>query len=296
MGEDKVKLSKEDVELFYKLNWALLFYVNQKYSIIKGMSKPVFRDKKLEDIAKLHDKLCSNPQLIDQFVKENPFRFDEQELEIVRNWKNFIRDNFFIVIEHTNVGTIFLKPGKEPKAYGVVGLYDDLADVIPYTPFIIDTVLLPFKGKITYCGVSRSMNVTFGKSIISGLKTDYQRAKSKFGIITSLDQPIHERKESDEEILRFYASTGARRQEYENEIDVILKKNPALKTAYQQELSKSHARKAKKCLAELGASGWFAILEDVIITSGKTKDEVLQRLKEIIPPDKLDSVHVFKTG
>ena len=39
-----MKLSTEDVKLFYKINWALLFYVNQKYPVKKNLKEPMFKD------------------------------------------------------------------------------------------------------------------------------------------------------------------------------------------------------------------------------------------------------------
>jgi len=89
-------------------------------------------------------------------------------------------------------------------------------------------------------------------------------------------------------------STPARRFEYENKIDEVLKKNPSLRVVYRQEVSKSHARKVKKRLAEMGVTGWFAIMEDTIIASDKTKNDVLRRVKEMLPQEKQEAVHIFK--
>lgn len=288
-----MKLPEKDIELFYKMQWALMYYVNQKTFIIKDLKKPDFKGQKLEDIAKLHKQIYSGTRWIDEFVDENPSGFNAEELAIIRSWKNSVKEDFFIIVDHTKDGTIFLKSEEEPKAYGVWSLYDDLADKIPYTPFGLGTVLLPFRGKITYSGILNMRNITFGGNIAATFRADYQKAKRTFGIITSLEGPVQKKKESDEGLLRFYASTQARRFEYENEIHGIIKKNPALRSVYQQEVSKSYARRAKKRLTEMGVTGWFAILEDTIIASDKTKDDVLRRVTEMLPPEKLDAVHIF---
>ena len=83
-----MKLSKEDAELFYKLSWGLLFYVNQKYSIIKGLNSPNFRGQEMQDIMELDEKLFSHPELIDSFIEENPFDFSSEEINILKNWRN----------------------------------------------------------------------------------------------------------------------------------------------------------------------------------------------------------------
>jgi len=47
-------------------------------------------------------------------------------------------------------------------------------------------------------------------------------------------------------------------------------------------------------LSELNVnSGWFAVLNDVIIASGKNEQEVKQRLTETISEDKLNRVFIF---
>lgn len=289
-----MKMPVKDVELFYKLHWGLLFYANQKYAVIKGVRGPDFRGRKPEDIQKLHKKIYSNPAIIRDFAEENPLKFNGEETGIVKGWEKFITNDFFIVMEHTKDHTIFLAGDEEPRAYGVIGLYDDLADLIPMTPTVIGTTLLPFKGRITYCGVFNSTNLTFGRNAAKDIKADYMKAKSMFGLITSLDQPVHPRTESDEELLRFYAGTEERRMEYGLEIERMLEGNPSLKTAYLHEVGRSNARKAKKRLKELGAVGWFTILGDVITASGKTREEAVQRAKETIPQEKLAAVHAFR--
>ncbi|HLC76983.1 MAG TPA: hypothetical protein VJH04_02145 [archaeon] len=289
-----MKLPEKDIELFYKLQWGLMHYVNQKTFIIKGLKSPDFKGQKPEDVAKLHKQIYAGTRWIDEFIDENPSGFGKEELEIIRSWKNFIKEDFFIIIDDTKDGTIFLKSAKEPKAYAVWSLYDDLSEKIPFVPFALGTVLLPFKGKITYSGILNIMKMTFGGNMAGGFREDYQKAKRTFGIITSLEIPIQKKKESDEELLRFYASTQARRFEHENEIDAILKKTPSLSIVYQQEVSKSHTRRVKKRLAEMDITSWFAILEDTIIASGMTKNDVVTRVNQMLPPEKLGAVHIFK--
>ncbi|GFO96082.1 hypothetical protein ig2599ANME_0268 [groundwater metagenome] len=57
---DKMRLSKEDTDLFYKLNWSLLFYVNKKYPIMEGIEAPDFKNKDIKKIGELHNKRFSN--------------------------------------------------------------------------------------------------------------------------------------------------------------------------------------------------------------------------------------------
>ncbi len=272
-----------------------MFYANQKYQIFKGLNTPDFKDKEPQKITEIHDRLYSDPELIDSFVAENPSKFNQEELTIIKGWKNSIKDRFFIVAHLKNY-TVFLKPEKEPKVYGVLGLYDEIVDIMhPCLPAIAETVLLPFKGKITYCGFLHSYNMQFGPGMRQTIQADYQKAKSRFGVICSLDTPISEKKESYEELLRFYVKNENNRIEYHDEITQLLEKNPSLMKVYYQEFARSNQRKVTKRFSEIGIlSGWFAIFEDTVIASGQSAEDVKAQLARLLPEEIRDCVHIFK--
>ncbi|MCZ7396892.1 MAG: hypothetical protein O8C59_00015 [Candidatus Methanoperedens sp.] len=287
-------LSIEDKDLFYRLNWSLLFYVNKKYPIINGINTPDFKNQDLNKVLEIHEKIFANTELIDSFVAENPFNFNQDELDIIKSWKNFVKGRFFIVT-HLKNHSIFLKED-EQKAYGVIGLIDEIEDITPpYVPSLVGTVLLPFKGKIIHYGLFQFHNIRFGSGIKKDIQVKYQTAKSKFGIILSLDTPISETKGSDEELLRFYAKSEANRAQFWGEIRQLLGKNPLFYNIYYQEIGKSNSRRVKKRLSEIGlASRWFAIFEDIIIASGQTEQEVKAQVDSLLPEAKRDCVHIFR--
>jgi hypothetical protein len=290
-----MKLSKEDADLFYRLIWALLFYANQKYPVIKDLKEPNLRNEKSADVLNIHEQLFSHPELIDSFAAENPFSFNQEELDIIKSWKKFVKDRFLIVTHLKNY-TIFLTTEKEQKAYGVTGLYDEIQDVIPsFVPQMVNSILLPFRGKITYCGYITSYKIHIGANMRRGIQEDYQKAKSKFGIITSLDEPVVEKKDSDEELLRYYLRSASRRMEHEHEILKILEKNPTLENVYSFEIGRSYAKEAGKRLSLIGvSSAWFAVFEDVVVASGKSEEEARERAYAIVPQDKKAGVYVFR--
>lgn len=289
-----MRLSKDDTDLFYKLNWSLLFYVNKKYPVINGIDTPDFKNQDLNKVLEIHEKIFANTELIDSFVAENPFNFNQDELDIIKSWKNFVKGRFFIVT-HLKNHNIFLKDD-EQKAFGVIGLSDEIEDITPpYEPSLVGTVLLPFKGKIIHYGLFQFHNILFGSGIKKNIKVNYQTAKSKFGIILSLDTPISETKGSDEELLRFYARSESNRAQFWDEIRQLLRKNPLFYKIYYQEIGKSNTRRVKKRLSEIGlASRWFAIFEDIIIASGQTEQEVKAQIDSLLPEAKRDSVYIFR--
>ena len=191
-------LDKEDVDLYYRLHWSLLFYVNQKYKVINGLNKPVLRQENPGKIMEIYGKLFSNLGLIDSFVAENPFKFNGEELDIVRSWKNYVKDRFLIVA-HLKDYSVFMTTGDNRKAYGVLGLTDRIEDVVPpLMPLYLETILFPFKGRIIYCGLISTYNIQIGSNMRRSIQAEYQQAKRRFGIITSLDKPLQEKEDSDE--------------------------------------------------------------------------------------------------
>ncbi|VVB89235.1 Uncharacterised protein [uncultured archaeon] len=292
-----MKLSKEDVDLYYKLHWSLLSYVNQKYRVIGGSIEPVLMHENPQKVWELYGKLFSNIELIDSFGSENPFNFNREELDIVRSWKNYVKDRFLIVA-HLKDYSVFMTNGEDQKAYGVLGLIDEIEDVVPpFMPLFVETILFPFKSRIIYCGLMSTYNIHIGSNMRRSIQAEYQKAKSKFGIINSLDKPVMEKKESDEELLRYYLRSASRRMEYEYEIHEILEKNPALGNVYSLEIGRSYAKEAGKKLSQIGASTtWFAVFEDIVIASGKSEEEARERAYAVVPQDKRAGVHVFRHG
>jgi hypothetical protein len=140
------------------------------------------------EIISLYKMLLSHIELIDSFVDENSFSFTQEELEIIKSWKNFIKSNF-LIMAYMRDYTVFMTVSREQKVYGVLGLYDKIRDVIPpFIPQYVDTILLPFRGKIVYCGYIYSYNIRIDENLRRDIQEEYQKARKKFDVITSLDK------------------------------------------------------------------------------------------------------------
>ena len=289
-----MKLTEEDLELFLKLHFSLLFYANQQLRIVGGVSTlEKFRELPLEKKLKVRNALYGRIALIDSFVAENPFDFSRGELETVAGWRNLLEGTFYL-LRYLKGYTIFLDDKNLPKAYGVVALTDTFEEILgPALPIMLEAVLLPFKGQIVYDGFLSPYNLIFGGGIRRALNDDYQEAKHRFGIITSLPPPEEEEK-TDAELLRFYLRSESNREKYGEEIERLVSKDPNLLRIYHQEMGKIHARRYRKQLRKMGLSGaWFAILEGTIIAIGTTQDQVKQILKEILSTEKRGLAHIF---
>lgn len=292
-----MRLSPSDVELFYKLTYALHCFVNRKRTVVQDIATPeALRELPFEQKVRIRDALWENADLIDAFVRENPFDLPGEELEIVRTWSHFVRGRF-ILLSYQKKYAVFLDDGVQ-LAYGVLAISDDFETILGSDlPIVLQTVLLPFKGDIIYDGVMTSFNVTFGRGIRDRFKASFQEAKAKHGIITSLPFSVESKKQSDEDLLRFYLKNQHNRDQYWDDLWALIRKKPALRLLYHQEMGRIQSRSFKKKLREIGIEkGAFAILEGMIVASGATKEEAEQMARKIVPSEKRAWVHVFLVG
>lgn len=290
-----MQLSQADVELFYKLNPALLFYVNQELEVVKDVaSVDVFMELPAEEKVRARDALYERLDLIDAFVNSNPLQFSDEELDIILSWKNPVAGTFQL-FRYLKKYAIFLDNSSPMRAYGVLALMDNFEDILGSSlPIMLRTVLLPFKGQIIYDGFLAPYRIHFGGGIRRGLNAEYQEAKSRYGIITSLPFTTEDER-SDEDMLRFYLRSKRNREQYQTEIQALIDKDPILLTLYHQEMGKMHARTYGKRLREVGLrSACFAILEGLVVAGGKTRDDVEQIVKEIVPEKSVSFVYIFR--
>lgn len=299
-------LSEKDCDQFIRLHNFLVYFaykIQRKEEIRYPESgKDSWRDFLEDDeqfqAERLHARnfLYDSPDLIGRFLQENPFRLSREDLDIVGSWKHFVKDNFF-VSRHLKKYSVFLAANDEPKAYGVLGISDEIEDLLgSRTPWYVEAVLLPFKDWIVYDGLLGISNITFGGGFRRSIDDSYMKAKTRYGIITSL--PLEEEHEGEEDhlaMLRFYLKSERNREYYEEEIHELLDNHPSLAVPYHQEMGKVHARRYKRILRDIGFSNaWFGILDGCIVGSGRTRDDLMMNLKPILPPKMAEFMYVFR--
>ena len=187
-------LTPAEAKLFFKLYWTLLFFVNERLQVLpnKLTSPEEIGRQHPEAVLQVRTALVKEIDLIESFVDQNPAHFSEEELGIVLSWRHLVDGTFYIVRELKKY-TVFLSSEEVPIAYGVTALTQPFESLIgPYLPVMTETMLLPFKGKIIYDGLLAGPGPTlsFGPGIRRTLKEDFQKAKDRYGIVTSL--PVNE--------------------------------------------------------------------------------------------------------
>jgi hypothetical protein len=145
-------LTPLDVERFFRLHRALLFFVNQRLKAVADelASPEEFAALSPEVRLKVREAFLSHTDLLQSFVDENPAHLTAEELAIVRSWRHLVAGKFYIFRELKKF-TVFLSTDKQPIAYGVLALSQPFEELVgPYLPVLTETVLLPFKGMIAY--------------------------------------------------------------------------------------------------------------------------------------------------
>jgi hypothetical protein len=183
-------LSFGEGKLFYTLYAALCSFANGKLNVVPGeFSDPEqFTSLPPEIRLKVRDALHAQPELIDQFVRDNPAQLPAEQLAIVAGWKHAVSGNFY-VFRYLKQYTVFLTEQTPPKAYGVLALASPFEQVVgPHLPVLVKGVLLPINGRIIYDGLLFTYRISFGPGIRRSLNADFKRAKESYGIITSLPE------------------------------------------------------------------------------------------------------------
>ena len=83
-------LEPHELELFFRLHRALLFFVNQRLTVIPDTLETPEEFAALSPGVRLkvRDALNANLDMIESFVDENPARLSDDELDIVRSWRH----------------------------------------------------------------------------------------------------------------------------------------------------------------------------------------------------------------
>lgn len=181
-----MKLSDKDAKLFFDLMWRLQYFVNQKNKINKNIkSLEEYIRCSTQEKLEVRTSLYSDINIIDSYIQENPQKLSEESLNIISGWKRFVKGTFHIE-RYLKRYAIFIK---NDEVYGVLGLHQDFNELIHRSrlPMYVQTVLLPFQGKIIYDGLFQAHNIYFGSGIKRELKESYMIAKQNNRIIESFD-------------------------------------------------------------------------------------------------------------
>lgn len=170
-------LSREDGELFYKLWFPLLDFVNQKYHVSSHLdciaTAKVLDPLKVKRVA---NQLWEEVEIIDLYLEKNP-EISENDRAIIQGWKRRIQGKF-IMERHLKKGTIFISMEEEEvyQVKGIISSWEEMFYKAPM-PLMIDATFIPFRDVIISDGLVMPYNIIIGGGIKQGLKNIYMAAK-----------------------------------------------------------------------------------------------------------------------
>ena len=148
---------------------------------------------------------------------------------------------------------------------------DPISQVVPQTPAYVEAVLLPFKNQIIYDGLIAPYSIYFGRSMRFGFQDTFDKAKAHYGIIESLPVKKLSEFETNQNLLKYYLKDL---EFYHDDINHLIESDEKLKELFYHEIARKNSRSFKKTLKQYNISNcWFAVLGDIIIASGKSKEE-----------------------
>lgn len=290
-----MRLTEQEYNQYLSIHPKLIYYAGQqKKMLAPNVSFEDFMNFSVEDKFPIRNALYENIHLTNQYIKEHDSELTEEQKDIIRDFKYFKKGSFYVVKllkKHAH----FLS---DEFVYGVLALSDPFDQFFGRLPNMVNAVLLPFKGKIIYDGILTGPNISFGSGIRSSVKNEYDLAKGKYGIITTLPEEIDKSQLADsaEQQLKVMMKTKSSREYNWYEIENLLRENTKLESVYMQEWGRINTRAKKKQLKALKITKrWFAIYDDTILASAESKAAVTTEVKKIInDKEHLKGVYYFK--
>jgi hypothetical protein len=184
-------LSPADAKAFFHLWLCLDTFTNQRVGMLPGVETlEQMNSQSIDAMAAVRVRLWKNPALLDEFVRDNPFHLSPGEVADVQAFRLAVQGTFYVERCLKNYA-VFVLAGSSPRVFAVHGLSERIDEVLYRSrglgyAAMVDTVLLPFRGRIVWDGMARLQNVTFGAGIRSGFKDAYLRAKDRNQVVFSL--------------------------------------------------------------------------------------------------------------
>jgi len=182
-------LSLGESYFFYRTWYKLLDFVNKKLRVVDCKISPKPEDAHDAMVCyKIRNKLWENPKVIGEFLRgTSDLSYDETCL--LRSWEERHVKGKFVLMKYLPECAIFMPVdnGKDRRLYSVKGITTSVAENTQHKlPVMLDTVLLPFTGKIIYDSFIISHEVEFGEGMRRSLDEEYAELSAKYGIAEKL--------------------------------------------------------------------------------------------------------------
>ena len=182
------KLSDEECLFFYETWHKVLNFANSKLKISNYKIDHNFDFHQHQNLLlEIRDLLWENSQYISDFIASH-HNLSFQEIILLKSWATKFIKGSFVIMKNERKGSIFMSMDtKGCYLYCVKGISDTIFNTLRYEiPTVVNTVLIPFKGKIIYDSFIGCRPVRFGQGMTKQFILTFKKAKEEHGIITTL--------------------------------------------------------------------------------------------------------------
>ena len=176
-------LNDEQNSRFFDTMDALLYYVNDRFRVVESFtldySNPL-DDVKSSLVART---LWENVEVIDDFVRENPYGLSKSCLETARAWKSAL-PGFFTLVRYQSGRALLMN---EAGVFSVCGITNELEGEIGPAPAYVELVLLPFDNVIVYDGFLQSYDTEGTATELQRIQDEFENRCSKGIALTAAD-------------------------------------------------------------------------------------------------------------
>ena len=180
-------LDDEQNERFFDVMDALLYYVNDRFQVVESFT--------LDFTSPIDDVKCSlvahalweNVAIIDDFVRDNPYRLDNRSLAVAASWKSALPGLFTLVRYQSGRALLMNEAG----VFSVCGVTYELEQEIGPAPAYVEMVLLPFEGQIVYDGFLQAYDADKTPAEAQRIQDEFENRCAK-GIALTADDFIRQ--------------------------------------------------------------------------------------------------------
>ena len=178
-----MRLERSDADLFYRLWFPLLDFVNSKYHVCSEAG-PINKELGVDacDAKAIADYLWSHTGVIEEYL--TVAKLPDEYAQIVAGWKQ-CKAGRYILERHLKKGSAFISV-EDGTVYMVKGLFSTWAEMLGEAPVLLDAVLIPFRGSIISDGLVMPYRICFGKGAREDFKDAYMNAKRNSAIRFSI--------------------------------------------------------------------------------------------------------------
>lgn len=136
---------------FLRLMKALLAFVMERTDTHRGQARDL--QARIATTSDALDRLWAAPQLIDEFLAENPVDFNERDLATIASWRTPVMGRFVVTgVQGKRFACLPADVDAPPRLIIVKLIRREADELFRTIPCLIELVLLPFRGAIVTDG------------------------------------------------------------------------------------------------------------------------------------------------